>query len=68
MQRTLELARKIATAKEPMPSIGDLVSLEKFEEMHIQRVLAADLSLGEAAEVLGMDSVTLWRRRKKYGI
>jgi len=59
---------KLAPTKEPMPNIGDLVSLEKIEEMHIRRVLAAARSLEEAAEVLGMDSVTLWRRRKKYGI
>ena len=49
-------------------NIGDLVSLEKIEEMHIRQVLAATNSLEEAARVLGMDPVTLWRRRKKYGI
>ncbi len=59
---------RLAPTKEPVPNIGDLVSLEKIEEMHIRRVLAAARSLEEAAEVLGMDSVTLWRRRKKYGI
>jgi two-component system, NtrC family, response regulator AlgB len=59
---------KLAPPREPMPKIGDLVSLEEIEEMHIRRVLAAARSLEEAAEVLGMDSVTLWRRRKKYGI
>jgi NtrC-family two-component system response regulator AlgB len=50
------------------PNIGDLVSLEELEEMHIRRVLAATRSIEEACRVLGMDSVTLWRRRKKYGI
>jgi NtrC-family two-component system response regulator AlgB len=50
------------------PNIGDLVSLEKVEEMHIRRVLAATKSIEEAGKVLGMDSVTLWRRRKKYGM
>jgi two-component system, NtrC family, response regulator AlgB len=59
---------KLSPATEPVPSIGDLVALEKIEEMHIRRVLAETRSLEEAAEVLGMDSVTLWRRRKKYGI
>lgn len=47
---------------------GDLVSLEVIEEMHIRRILAATRSIEEACRVLGMDSVTLWRRRKKYGI
>jgi two-component system, NtrC family, response regulator AlgB len=59
---------KLAPTTEPMPNIGDLVSLEKIEEMHIRRVLTAARSFEEAAEILGMDSVTLWRRRKKYGI
>jgi NtrC-family two-component system response regulator AlgB len=53
---------------EVAPNIGDLISLEKVEEMHIRRVLAATKSIEEACKVLGMDSVTLWRRRKKYGI
>jgi len=47
---------------------GDLVSLEKIEEDHIRRVLAAAKSLQEAADILGIDQATLWRRRKKYGI
>jgi NtrC-family two-component system response regulator AlgB len=50
------------------PKVGDLVSLETIEEMHIRQVLAATKSLEEAARVLGMDPVTLWRRRKKYGV
>jgi NtrC-family two-component system response regulator AlgB len=50
------------------PKIGDLVSLETIEEMHIRQVVAATKSLEEAARILGMDPVTLWRRRKKYGV
>jgi NtrC-family two-component system response regulator AlgB len=52
----------------PEPRIGDLLPLTTIEELHIRQVLAATRSLEEAAEVLGMDPVTLWRRRKKYGI
>lgn len=50
------------------PAPGAMVSLEKLEELHIRRVLAATKSLDEASEVLGIDVATLWRRRKKYGI
>jgi NtrC-family two-component system response regulator AlgB len=50
------------------PKVGDLVSLETIEEMHIRQVLAATKSLEEAARILGVDPVTLWRRRKKYGV
>ena len=50
------------------PKVGDAVSIEKIEELHIRRVLAKSRSLQEAAEILGIDQATLWRRRKKYGI
>lgn len=48
--------------------IGDPVTLDKIEEQHVRRVLAATKSLQEAADILGIDQATLWRRRKKYGI
>lgn len=48
--------------------IGDPVTLDRIEEHHIRRVLAATKSLQEAADILGIDQATLWRRRKKYGI
>jgi NtrC-family two-component system response regulator AlgB len=48
--------------------IGDPVSLAHIEEQHIRRVLAATKSLQEAADILGIDQATLWRRRKTYGI
>jgi two-component system, NtrC family, response regulator AlgB len=48
--------------------LGDQVTLEKIEEQHIRRVLAATKSLQEASDILGIDQATLWRRRKKYGI
>ncbi len=48
--------------------IGDPVTLDRIEEQHIRRVLATTKSLQEAADVLGIDQATLWRRRKKYGI
>jgi NtrC-family two-component system response regulator AlgB len=47
---------------------GDLVSIERLEEMHIRRVLASTKSLQEAADILGIDQATLWRRRKRYNI
>jgi NtrC-family two-component system response regulator AlgB len=31
-------------------------------------VLKSTKTLGEAAEILGIDKATLWRRRKQYGI
>ncbi|HEY8748360.1 MAG TPA: sigma-54 dependent transcriptional regulator [Tepidisphaeraceae bacterium] len=48
--------------------LGDRITLEQLEELHIRRILASTRSLDEAADVLGIDLATLWRRRKKYGI
>jgi len=50
------------------PKVGDPVRLERIEEEHIRRLLASSKSLQEAADTLGIDQATLWRRRKHYGI
>ena len=52
----------------PVVELGDPISMDKLEELHIRRVLARSKSIEEAARVLEMDPATLWRRRKKYGI
>jgi NtrC-family two-component system response regulator AlgB len=52
----------------PPPMIGDLISMDKLEESHIRRILAATPSLERAAEVLGMDVATLYRKRRRYNI
>ncbi len=56
------------TPRPPLPQVGDPVPLSTIEELHVRQVLAASKSLDEAARILGMDPVTLWRRRKKYGV
>lgn len=47
---------------------GALISLEKLEEAHIRQVLAQSKNLAEAAEILGIDQATLYRKRKKIGL
>lgn len=54
--------------KEEVPRVGGRVSLPALEKEHIRRVLAATGSLEEAAEVLGIGTTTLWRRRKEYDL
>ena len=51
---------------DPAPEIGQLVSLDTVEAAHIRRVIDATATLDEAADVLGIDPATLWRKRKKY--
>jgi NtrC-family two-component system response regulator AlgB len=48
--------------------IGGMVTLEELENEHIRRVLAGSPSLEDAAETLGIDPSTLYRKRKKLGI
>ena len=37
------------------------------EKQHIKQVLAQEPNLERAADILGITSVTLWRKRKIYG-
>jgi NtrC-family two-component system response regulator AlgB len=45
--------------------IGGRLTLEQLEAEHLRRVLATSNSLEEAAEILGIDPSTLYRKRKR---
>ena len=47
---------------------GTRISLEQLEELHIRRVVEGTASLLEAAEILGIDQATLYRKRKRIGM
>lgn len=47
---------------------GHFVSLKDLEEEHIRRIVARTDSLEQAAQVLGIDTATLYRRRKRMGL
>jgi len=49
-------------------SIGGMISLKSLEDLHIRRVIENTSGFGEAAEILGIDQATLYRRRKKMGL
>lgn len=49
-------------------AFGAPITLQEVEEQHIRRVLATAKTLQEAADTLGIDQATLWRKRKQYGI
>lgn len=64
---TEHLPTTLASTPHPL-QLGDHVSLADIEEQHIRRVLATTRSLQEAADILGIDQATLWRKRKQSGI
>ena len=47
-------------------SIGNRVSLEELEREHILRIIEIASSMEEAAQILGIDPATLYRKRKRY--
>jgi two-component system, NtrC family, response regulator AlgB len=51
---------------EPPPASSSPSSLEEVERHHIERVLAETATLEEAAAILGINTSTLWRKRKRY--
>lgn len=56
-------------SSEEMPQRdGELKSLEEVEKEYISFVIGKAASLEEAAKILKIDSATLWRKRKKYGL
>ena len=51
------------------PPSGDAnQTLEDLERRHIEVALEQAVTLEEAAEMLGINVATLWRKRKKYGL
>ena len=57
------------TAPEPgLPSIGGEHSLDEIEQAHLTKVLGWAPSFHDAAQVLGIDKATLYRKRKRLGL
>ena len=48
------------------PEVGASVTLAELGDEHIRRVLAKTARLEDAAEILGIDLATLYRRRRKW--
>jgi NtrC-family two-component system response regulator AlgB len=66
-----DLRRRLALAdavEKCQLRIGSRASLEQVGEAHLRAVLEETASLTEAAEILGIDQATLYRKRKKIGL
>ena len=47
---------------------GSMVTLERLEDQHIRRIIENCPNLNEAADILGIDQATLYRKRVKMGL
>jgi len=50
-----------------LPCLGGDFTLDEIERDHILRVTRRAPTVDDAAQILGIDGSTLWRKRKKFG-
>lgn len=48
--------------------VGQFITIDELEREHIQSILSKTDSLDQAARILGIDSATLYRKRKRMGL
>ncbi len=65
---TTDLPSDFSEDEEGGPRPGQMISLAELEETHIRRIIAKTDSLDEAARILGIDTATLYRKRKRLGM
>lgn len=64
-----EKLRDYRVSRNVLDAVPELVSLEEVERLHIERVLkAVDGNKSKAADILGVDRRTLYRKVERYGI
>jgi NtrC-family two-component system response regulator AlgB len=62
----LAFPERIAGTRDRGPYVGGRFTLDELERSHVTAVLAQAKTMEEAAQSLGIDDSTLWRKRKKY--
>jgi NtrC-family two-component system response regulator AlgB len=63
-----ELSQLLDTGLNSNVQLGGDFSLEELEQEHIRRVVRRVKPRKRAAQILGIDAVTLYRKGKKYGL
>ena len=64
----IELADLPEEVRSVLESSGELLTLEEIEKQYIKKVLQVAGDLNQAAQTLGIDPATLWRKRKRYNL
>ncbi len=60
-----KLSQSASCARIEPAEVGAMTTLEALEKEHIARVIQQSATMEQAAEVLGIDPATLYRKRKK---
>jgi NtrC-family two-component system response regulator AlgB len=67
-----DLPENMSNPAHPAPGTavpkGGPLSLEELENQHLRQVIAQTATMEEAAQILGIDPATLYRKRKKLGL
>ncbi len=69
IQLSTDSQNDVSVPHDELPlQVGSFISLEKLEEEHLRKIIERTPSLTAAAEILGIDQATLYRKRKKIGL
>ncbi|MBS0632404.1 MAG: sigma-54-dependent Fis family transcriptional regulator [Verrucomicrobia bacterium] len=63
-----DLPEQFGAPADPSVAVGARVTLEALEAEHLRRIIAVSRNLDEAAQTLGIDPATLYRKRQKLGL
>ncbi|MBI4429433.1 MAG: sigma-54-dependent Fis family transcriptional regulator [Ignavibacteriales bacterium] len=64
----IELSHLPEELRQATESATDAQSIEEVEKLHIKKILQRAKDYEEAAQILGIDRATLWKKRKKYNL